>query len=223
MFGDLFYQRTENESGLMYSSRRRFLSSGRNVFEPPVEFQTRKQAQRRHMQSLDSTLSISQVDDDESLESIAKDSKDERFPHAKRKESIAIGMVYQQQKRSSFDEQYAGKKFKKTAKFIMDAVMFEHEIKEEKWTEETAAGVQYWVNKETGDVVTECPWPHASPTKSKRAFHRVTVSGKIKNKFMKSTNDVEETEDEMPEGTGSLVFQPGRDVDELFKLLDAAK
>lgn len=112
------------------------------------------------------------------------------------------------------EENAAAKKFRKTAKFVMETVLLETDVNVEDWREETAAGVHYWVNNETGDVVTECPWGKEPPKRFSFKAHST--------KHMRKEPEEEEEEDQ-PEGTGSLVFKQGRDVDELFKLLDSVK
>lgn len=223
MFGDLFCQRTDTESGLLYSSRRKFLGTGKHVFEPPPEIQTRKLARRRHMQSLDSNLSVPNYDDDTSLDSIDTDT-DAAPP--KKKDSVINGLssfqaLVQPSKRFSMEDNTAGKKFRKTAKFVMETVLMESDINVDDWKEETTAGVKYWVNKETGDVATECPWGEQSPPK-KFSFHSMRGAS-MKAAIARAKEPDELMGEDEPEGTGSLVFKQGRDVDELFKLLDSVK
>lgn len=221
MFGDLFYQRTDDETGLLYSSRRKFLgAAGKSTFEPPVEIQTRKHARRRHLQSLDNTLSVANYDDDASIDSASINADIPSALPGKKKDSVITGIslptLAQPSKRFSLEENAAAKKFRKTAKFVMEAVLLESDVNMDEWREETAAGVHFWVNKETGEVVTECPWGKQPPK-------RFTFAGHSKPSFHRLLSKSELEEDDKPFGTGALVFKPGRDVDELFKLLDSVK
>jgi hypothetical protein len=237
MFGDLFSQRIDNETGILYSSRRRYLYN--NSFEPPPEFRTRKMARRRLKQALDGDLSIS------------SDNIDER-------DSIMASFL-QPMKRSSLDSN-ASKKFKKAAKLVMDTVgLVEVEpVKREDWREEQKAGVKYYVNKITGEVQVDCPWRVNNTMHNNNnnnglsaASNLTTIAASRKpfnlaatNSLNNSSNNNKSTsklrkftlkkmeidtvaerpyEEEVLEGTGSIVFQESKDADSLFKLLDSIK
>jgi len=236
MFGDLFSQRTNYESGLMYSSRRRFLvENGRTVLEPPPDLQPRQLARRRHAQALDNDLSIC-GDEESSISSYSIDPKTGRhfdhghlinaLPAARRRESITVGMAVflqppKQSTNSESESSVAARRFKKTAKSVMANQYYENTEEyngKEGWVEETMAGVHYWVNKLTGEVSTENPWT-MSPTqgirKSMAGMKSRRTSSEVKQPM------VEEPDIEL--GTGSLVFKTDCvDVDELFRLLQAS-
>lgn len=235
MFGDLFSQRTNSETGLMYSSRRRFLvENGRTVLEPPADLQPRHLARRRHAQALDNDLTIC-GDEESSISSYSIDPKTGRhfdhghlinaMPVIRRRESNAAGMaVFLQQPKGSNSESepsVAARRFKKTAKSVMANSYFENAKEynhKEGWVEETMAGVHYWVNKLTGEVSTENPW-----TQSPAQGIRKSMAGM---KSRRTSAEVKQPVPIMEEGygeelgTGSLVFKADVDVDELFRLLE---
>eukprot|EP01039_Chlorochromonas_danica_P008514 gene8514-9386_t len=183
MFGDLFSTKTDRQLGLLYTSRRKFLvSAGKNTLEPPRDFKTKQQARRSALLHGPQPGSGSDISSDSTAHS---DSKGAVGAAGKRRESVfskdltsptgqAAGRLSSllAPMRRSIGEAAGGgggegtrssqplKAFKKTAKFIMEAVIIEHywEGSKEDWQEEEKAGVRYFVNKKTAEVSADCPW-----------------------------------------------------------------
>jgi hypothetical protein len=222
-------------------------------------------ARRRLKQALDGDLSISSdnIDDESSLASYHSEPVHGSSPMVnqnppKRRDSIMASFL-QPMKRSSLDSN-ASKKFKKTAKLVMDTVgLVEVEpVKREDWREEQKAGVKYYVNKITGEVQVDCPWRVNNTMHNNNnnnglsaASNLTTIAASRKpfnlaatNSLNNSSNNNKSTsklrkftskkmeidtvaerpyEEEVLEGTGSIVFQESKDADSLFKLLDSIK
>lgn len=146
MFGDLFSQRTDNQKGMMYSSRRKFLvSAGKNVLEPPVEFKTRKQSKR--------------IVDEESLHGLhdAIGTELRRSMHDVNK-VFNMSSIVQSTKRSFLSKYKNGKTQQKRSDRLIIDKFSDYDMSH--WTQQNEAGCLLWVNKFTGEVSGQCPWQH---------------------------------------------------------------
>jgi hypothetical protein len=129
------------------------------------------------------------------------------------------------------EEETIQKKFKKVANLVKRATLVNHEnnINPDDWIEKFEAGVKIWVNKETGDVVTEKPWVdsrESSPFRSRSSSRQPSPT--IEKRKSRSTSSAlgsgpqspqKDEREETGYGTGSLVYD-SRDVDDLFLILD---
>eukprot|EP01031_Cornospumella_fuschlensis_P040145 gene40145-48922_t len=232
MFGDLFSQNTDLQLGMMYSSRRKFLvSAGKNTLEPPSDFKTKKQARR-------SVLNSALLEQPPSLQNAGNGG-----PHRRRESIHGVPPLMQsnasklrdilgksflaatglpQDKEKDKDKEHGSKNstfknFRKTAQFVMEAVMIEHYWEGDKtqWVEEERAGVRYFINKVTGEVLPEAPWKAKAPAPSRASFFK----RKDKDSSNNNNNKDNRPEGGDCEGTGSLVYDSS-EVDELFRMLD---
>lgn len=197
MFGDLFSQRYDNELGMLYSARRKFLlSAGNDVLEPPEFLKTKKQAKKKH--SSETYAKVASI--------VGGQGSRSKKPNSKKAMPTSVANMLLS--RSSFITNR--RRFKSTAKNVLSAVHIDHyaSTTKEDWDEVHEAGVHMWVHKELGDVVTECPYEehHGRLFRSHR---------EESEKDKKESNDEQETENL---GTGSLVYES--ELDDLFKLLD---
>lgn len=136
MFGDLFSQRGDYSDGLFYGGHRKFLNGrGTSILEPPNEFKS-KRAYRN----------MKRLEKNESTDSVEKINFHINF----------------QKKHEPVEEQvdHNVKKFKKLANAVKQTVILEHfsSISRLDWVEDVQAGCHIWINKNTGEVVSVCPW-----------------------------------------------------------------
>lgn len=129
------------------------------------------------------------------------------------------------------EEESAQKKFKKVANLVKRATIMnqENNVNPDDWVEKFEAGVKIWVNKETGDVVTEKPWidsRDSSPLRSRSTSRQPSPS--YEKRKSRSTSSaflsVPQSNNQKEEpgfGTGSLVYDP-QDVQDLFSILDSS-
>lgn len=242
LFGDLFSQRGVYASGILYSSRRKYL--GKSSFEPPDELKTRISSKRRNLQLQDHDLFP--TNDQEFNNSIRnqlktfeknfkkpppRDMGQSNISHSKinRRISMANASMNNEKIGSIFERRSHADKFKKTARFVIEAMHLESEgctstnqsICENDyeddlsyWKEEKRAGVTYWINRSTGEIVTESPFDRSQnrSASGKRSPFSLSDASKI---LVKRTNSSKVQD----EGTGSLVYD-GTEITELFDLLD---
>jgi hypothetical protein len=101
-------------------------------------------------------------------------------------------------------------RFRHAANVVKNVINFEGgSIHKDDWLEECKAGVKYWVNKQTGEVATTCPWK--DPVEN-------AVKKFLNHKLIKNNQRLI-TDEEVGAGTGSLVYDSS-EVNELFELLD---
>lgn len=179
---------------MFYGGHRRYLNpEGESVIDPPMEFKSKRQLKQ---------LKLSRQ----------RDSRNE--------ERVSWQMNFQKAKQDNNEEVETNvKKFRKVANIVRNTITLDHfsSVTREDWTEEVRAGVKLWINKETGEVATECPWDHL-PTQT--PIQRLLAKQKSKKNSALVPGSSGPATDVF--GTGSLVYE-GKEVQELFELLDSAK
>lgn len=228
MLGDLFGTKGNYELGLLYSSRRKFLvTAGQNSLEPPDEFLTKRQAHRHHLQKVENKTVPAPKGIFDIPSSINKERKEGKDHGPKSSNSGGQQLTNFNSPSKSGDDHGDAKhgesttdrkKFKKTAKLVMEAVILDHHMDDAaraQWSDEIVAGVHVWINKSTGEVLCDPPWlarktlVQRSP--SRRKVVRVIVP-----------EDRPEPAREAEFGTGSLVYD-NKDLEDLFGMLDKVK
>lgn len=220
MLGDLFGTKGNYELGLLYSSRRKFLANaGKSCLEAPEEFLTKRQAHRHHLQKKETKAvpaprGIFDIPSQHNKEHPNKSNHHMGNPQPTNQHSISKTIDDRADPKNS----ESPTKFKKVAKFVMEAVILDHHMDEAAkalWSEEIVAGVRVWTNKTTGEVLSDPPWlakkalVQRSP--SRRRVVRVIVP-----------EDRAEPKHESEYGTGSLVYD-NQDLEDLFGMLDKVK
>jgi hypothetical protein len=174
-FGDLFANRSDYSKGLFYGVHSKVLwdddrNHSHNEMEPPIELKTRAQSRRNRSRGIPSGNNLQQ-------EVIVKPTPVEVVkPNSKKPQHMNL---------------------KKVAALVKDTIVLEHfsTLEEIHWTEDIIAGVRVWINHESGEVSTVCPW-HYAPTR-----HSSKLSLDVQHGVNSSV--------EPPiEGTGSLVYDP---------------
>lgn len=223
--GDLFGTKGDYELGLLYASRRKFLvSAGKNVLEPPTDFKTKKQAHRNYLQNVDENTGSSKkcmFDSSHASDYGLKSPVKHNNNAPKRKDSIFmhIGSLSTSPTTAQNPAKvFSGpKKFKKTAQFVVEAVILEQHLEEEsnhEWKEELVAGVHMWTNRFTGEVTIDCPWHPKKALLNRSISHKrliATPNNKKRDPYTFHEND--------EYGTGSLVYDPS-EASDLFRLLE---
>jgi hypothetical protein len=183
---------------MFYGGHRRYLNSaGESSIDPPLEFKSKRQLKQ---------LKLSRQ----------RDSRNE--------ERVSWQMNFQKNNRENNEETETNvKKFRKVANIVRNTITLDHfsSVIREDWTEEVRAGVKLWVNKETGEVATECPWEqHPTQTPIQRLLAK--QKSKRNSGLVTSSSSSSGPATEAVFGTGSLVYE-GKEVQELFELLDSVK
>lgn len=127
-------------------------------------------------------------------------------------------MHFQKKGQEVENEAENAKKFRKVANIVRNTITLDHfsSVQKDDWNEQLRAGVKMWVNKHTGEVATECPWQNVPQTPLQRMI-------RAKNQRRQSNASIPSIQPhEVGMGTGSLVYD-GKEVEELFKILDDAK
>ena len=139
---DPFHLNADYMKGVLYEGRRQFLNTvGEDSLKPPLEFMTKKQAR--------STLKIERDNATKTVD----------FNHI---------LVIKTNKKDEPDEEttkhqkhVAEKEKKRTTKNKRQAMIVIEEFtstRPEDWSEQNQAGVNTWVNHNTGEVSGKCPW-----------------------------------------------------------------
>lgn len=149
------------DDGLLYNSRRKFLASaGKNCLEPPQQFQTKRHARRKYLKHLED---LQTIEESTSLSSFSYFETNSVKQKRQINSNVLQNIFSQPPKHVQTEtiEQPKRLKTKKTTTkngklIIVDEVL--ENIKKEDWKEEFSAGVHYWVNTTTSDILTYCPW-----------------------------------------------------------------
>lgn len=132
MFGDTFGQHADYSTGLFYGGRREFLHTDddTNVLEPPRDFKSKKQMAHELKIQQSGGVHLQKLE----------------FASAQVGDGTATKKV----------KGDTNQKKKKVSKTIY-VERFSSSSKED-WVEEFQAGCKMWVNNNTGEVTSECPW-----------------------------------------------------------------
>jgi hypothetical protein len=136
LFGDVFSQRADYSSGILYRSRRTYLSPVNQVW-PPTTLRTKRQAHRSEGEFKRRAPIRFSDDVVDNSANIRPPSRGTKVPMFQRSAKNALSSL-------------KSKKIIVIDKFST--------TNWSAWSEEMKAGVQLYVNKETGEVFDECPW-----------------------------------------------------------------
>ena len=139
MFGDLFGQRGDYTTGLIYSCHRSYMNNEQKV-EPPTEFKTLRQAKR-------ASTSMNRNSDSTKAEEGGFNLKNSSVFDSLRKD----GKILQKAAKNSLDKRIILDKYSTTDKSY--------------WKEDKLAGCRVWINKSSGEVSQECPYKTETPSK----------------------------------------------------------
>lgn len=230
---------TKSES-LVYSSRRRFLASAGNsnngVLQPPKEFKTRRHARREYLQHVGSSCpTIEESHFASSSFPHIESNLTKQKPHLQGMSGIlqsifsspalkpiATPKAHHTDTNTPHSRHVVSKKGSNKAQklvIIDDSLV---DAKCEDWTEASSGGVRYWINKNTGAVLTDCPWAPPNPhhgTKPHVTSQKI-VSANTKPVSIAEEEEIEEDLTQSEEGTGSLVYDSS-EIDDFFALLDS--
>jgi hypothetical protein len=181
---------------MFYGAHRRYLNNeGVSVIEPPNGFKSKRQLKQLKL--------------------------------SRERESRGEGVSFQMnfQKRQDEEGEHNVKKFKKVANIVRNTITLDHitNIQKDDWSEELRAGVKIWINRQTGEVTSECPWEvaiAAAATPMQRMLAKQKSLRRQSQGSLMTQNSL--LGNEFVLGTGSLVYE-GKEVHELFDLLDKAK
>lgn len=217
MFGDVFGQRADYSKGIVYGSRRKYLTI--NPVRPPDHVLNKEQARKDiHHKTLDE---FKQKMNTMYLKTNLNPEEEGGSTHAAAKpikSSISARIKTLPPPR----EMIVIEKYSTTDK--------------RKWIETLEAGVKIYTNKETGEVFEECPWQvaalaqaHDHKSNSANAFMNGRGLARPASRAKKAAamNVLEQVpvnthEDPKELGTGCLIYD-GFELEELFKALDQAK
>ncbi len=159
MFGDLFGQRADYSDGMFYAGHRKYLNTQyKSGLEPPNEFKTKRQFKSaKRLEKHDAgNLGENAVEKMSFHINFQKKNHEGRIIHF-----LAQPTSHFHQLSSEFESHSElNKKFKKVATIIKTTVILEHFSSMSKldWIEDIQAGCHIWINKNTGEVVSVCPW-----------------------------------------------------------------
>lgn len=134
LFGDHFGSRAYYFQGVSYAGRLKYLHSDRkeNPLLPPLDLRTKSQMRtvlKLRSQGVQQMQKLDFAKKNETVEEIANKAAKNHAVQAKRNRKKSILVV---EKYTSTDKK--------------------------DWTEESMAGCKFWVNRNSGEVSTECPW-----------------------------------------------------------------
>lgn len=202
MFGDSFSQRGDYSMGLFYGGHRKYLNSDSH-YTPPPEFQTKQLAHRR-LQSAGGTRRTEEKRNFLTFTNKTKEDDHNNHHHHHHRDDP--------------------KKLKKLVNVLKNVIVLDHftSLKKEDWVEEYRAGVKLWVNKNTGEVTTVCPWAIEDdskfPEESSENQKPIPSDQNIRNSEERTSDDLVHF-DENIQGTGALVYDNSA-INELFDILD---
>jgi hypothetical protein len=193
----------QHTRGDFYQCRRTYLgSNGEDTLEPPDMFKTRIQMEKiRELKKKNTRLDAVP----NTFLNIIKDDPKTVEKNKKAKEQVKKDKEKRRTPSILFLSKYTS-------------------LKPQDWTIETQAGVRVYVNKNSGEVATVCPWEEVaaqasnlnhSPSSSSNSMWKMTA-----NTILDRT--VEEEEEEEAQGTGALVYD-SKGVNDLFEMLDSMK
>jgi hypothetical protein len=195
---------------IFYGNHYKYLThgSGSNL-EPPPEIMTKRQASYKQF-----------------ITNSAEDKKN-FFANSTKKQQ-------QQQQQQQQDDESITRRFRKVAHSMrhVHTAATEAELRVI-WVEKFEAGVRFWVNKETGDVMKTCPWDRSNLRRDTFAkidtsaaqgpkLSTQAVAAMRMNRVSKNEHDIDVLMERNMHGTGSLVYDSS-EVEELFQLLDGVK
>ncbi len=204
---------------LFYGGHRRYLNPEEvSPIEPPLQFKSKRQLKQLRQSG--------------------------QFSSSNFEEANKISFHVNFQKKQSENPEEADnpvnlKKFRKVATMVRNTITLDHfsSVQKEDWIEESQAGCKMWVNKQTGEVATECPWKDHLASSTIAAITKESTIQKLlkaKNKHKavhpapgtQSSRKKNSSLDDMvfagDEGTGALVYN-GTEIEDLFKILDSSK
>jgi len=233
-----------SSNSAVYASRRKFLASaGKDNLHPPKEFQTKRQARREFLQHIDNDLDL--LEDHPAAYPYIESNLMKKPLKKRRDSTFILKSIFSSRSESAFvgndgvasggntGRSDKGMKLRKAAQFVMHkmnmddmfnsaAAVTDQSMNHEDWKEEFRAGVHLWVNKNTGEVNTVCPWLGTrdifalTRKGTKKSF--IFTSPTITARHYTPPRETKSYE----EGTGALVYD-SKELDELFALLDKAK
>lgn len=145
MFGDLFSQNADYQTGILYQGRRKFLKPAGNVLEPPQDFKTKRQSRRSHTKP----VFISPAEKLAPLPGVEIAPQHLSAVIMNTKNSFL-------NLRSNGDAK--GKRTNKSGKLKPMVIQHYSSIDSKDWEEQYQAGCHLYVNKNTGEVSELCPW-----------------------------------------------------------------
>ena len=184
---DPFHLNADYMKGVMYVGRRQFLGGDdddNGGLKPPTEFMTKKQARV--------TLKV--------LRDNATNTVDfNHILHIKKSASSSMGEEEGGETKHHHKNvtEKANKRPTKAKRQPMIVIEEFSSTRPEDWTEESQAGVNTWVNHNTGEVSGICPWKAYGP----------------------DADENRPSEDEEVTGTGSIVYD-GKEFDDFLSQLD---
>eukprot|EP01041_Mallomonas_annulata_P002894 gene2894-5683_t len=181
LFGDPFGNRADYVQGVFYGGRLKYLHDQPrgNSLQAPPDFMTRRQTRNALR------LREQGVQHMQKLDFVKRNEADELF----------ATKAAQARK-----QDVQGKKNRHRAQIVIQK---HSSTNKHDWTEGYQAGCRFWVNRDSGEVTTECPWE--------------TEEEKLESQKLNGDYDDELSEN----GSGSLVYD-GTDLETLLRMLDEA-
>eukprot|EP00607_Mallomonas_marina_P000225 CAMPEP_0182429192 /NCGR_PEP_ID=MMETSP1167-20130531/25585_1 /TAXON_ID=2988 /ORGANISM="Mallomonas Sp, Strain CCMP3275" /LENGTH=218 /DNA_ID=CAMNT_0024612573 /DNA_START=210 /DNA_END=866 /DNA_ORIENTATION=- len=182
LFGDPFGSRAEYVSGVFYGGRCKFLHEDDhhedNALQAPPDFMTRRQmrnALKLRSQGVQHMQKLDFIRRNEADELIATKAAHARKQDVQGKKNRNAGSNIVIQKHSSTNQ--------------------------DDWEEGFQAGCKFWVNRDSGEVTTECPWEAPESLDFSRTNLKIENEAKEEN------------------GAGSLVYD-GTELENFLAMLD---
>jgi len=134
LFGDHFGSRASYFNGISYAGRKKFLHTDKkeNPLLPPIELRTKSQMRtvlKLRSQGVQQMQKLDFAKKNETVEEIANKAAKNHAVQARKNRKKSIIVV----------EKYSS-------------------TRKQDWTEDSLAGCKFWVNRNSGEVSTECPW-----------------------------------------------------------------